>query len=280
MTLAGSYNGLAFGVAGVDPRLDVITFTGFHDLPGMRSADVPRGNDDGGFSGPDWLDERTVQLGLRVLAADNATYLAQLQAIKAAFTRSATVELPLYLWDSTRLIYCRVRKRSIPEDTLWRATFGEAQMELVASDPRIYDVNLLTATVPVAVASGGRTYPRLYPLTYGVTGGGGTFQMTNIGGYASKATAHIAGPIDSPRIEATDQGRKVQLAISLGATDFLDIDFKSRSIVLNGQASRRSALTSDSAWFDVQPGLNNLRFAESTATAGGVLTFSFRSAWI
>lgn len=276
LSLAGSYNGLTFGPGG---QVHVGSLAGLDDLPPIRAIDQPKGGADGAFVSLDLLGPRTITMALEIIASTPTAYRALVDAVMAA-TVTQAAELPLYLYGSTRRLLCRPRRRMIPYDAEELRRAGEAIVEFVATDPLIYDATLLTATVAVAVASGGRTYNRVYPLTYGATGSGGTFQMTNAGTYPTRATAHIVGPVDNPRIEAIDQSKKIQLALSLGASDFLDIDFKNRSIVLNGTASRRTALTADSAWFDILPGLNNLRYAESTATPGSVLTFSFRSAWV
>jgi hypothetical protein len=282
--LSGAFNGLAFGIppssSDPPPWIDVDTFIGFDDLPVIRSSDAPRANDHGSFPGSDWAEARFMQLGLHVMAGDHLQYRQAMDSIRAAFTTSL-VELPLYIWDSTRVVFCKVRKRHIPTDPSWDQVEGTALMELSATDPRIYDAQPLQTYAQVATPVGGLLFPVTFPMTFGVaTAGSGTFQAINSGNFETRPTARIYGPIDNPRIEHSDLGLKIDLAISLATGDYLDIDFGARSITLNGTASRRYVLTGDSTWFALVPGLNNLRFAANSVSTTGLLSFSWRSAWL
>lgn len=219
-------------------------------------------------------------MALEIFDSTPAAYRALVDSVIAA-TIVQPVELPLYLYGSTRLVNCRARRRSIPYDAEYLRRAGEATIEFVATDPRIYDATLTQFTQAVAVAGSGRTYNRTYNMTYGaVAGSSGTFAVTNAGTFPTRGTVRITGPVDTPRFEAIDQGKVIQLAISLTAGDYIDIDMAAKSITLNGTASRYSTMTTNSAWFEILPGVNNLRYAADTTSVGSALELSFRSAWM
>lgn len=277
--LSGSYNGLQFDSFGQASDIAVAEHTGLDDLPVLLTSDVHRSQDDGSYLGFDYAGERVVTLKLMILG-DEVTYRTLVDALRDAFSPRRSTELPLYFLGSTRLVFCRPTKRRPAFDHLNAAGFGVVDVELTATDPRIYDADLTTVSVPVATSSGGFTFPITFPLAFGSAGAGGTFQLDNIGNWSSPLSIHIAGPVDNPRIEHVDQGKTLRFAGSLSATDYLDIDTANHSIVLNNQASRRGWLTSDSAWFDIRPGINNLRYAANSVAVGSVATVSFRSAWL
>ena len=254
--------------------------SGSTTCPLSRAIDTPKDGDHGSFQNRDYLGERTITMALEIFADTAQLYRNLVDSVIAA-TIVQPVELPLFLYNSTRLIYCRPRRRSIPYDAENLRRSGEATIEFVATDPRIYDAIPTQLTQSVAVVSSGRTYNRVYPMTYGAAlGGSGTFQVTNTGTFPTRPTVHITGPVDNPRFEATDQSKKIELAITLAATDYIDIDFMARSVVLNGTASRRSLMTPDSAWFEILPGVNNLRYSANTTQTGSTMTLAYRSAWI
>jgi hypothetical protein len=280
--LNGSYNNYVFDKTFDDlqHKIYVTQMDGVDDLPTVRQSDVPRAQQDGSFGGLDYLDERVITLGLNLIAPDNPTFRQMRQDLETAFQPMRSAELPLYLFNNTRIIFARVKKRSGGMDLSWAQTQGETLLELVATDPRKYAANLTTLAASVAVLGGGVTFPLTFPLTFGTATVSGQIIATNAGNYSTLPTAHITGPVDNPRIEHTDQGAAITMAISLAAGDYLDIDFAAHTIILNGTASRRSTLTAASRWFELTPGDNHLRYSADTVQLGSVCTLTFRSAWL
>jgi hypothetical protein len=66
--------------------------------------------------------------------------------------------------------------------------------------------------------------------------------------------------------------------ITIADGDFLWIDTETRSVLLNGTASRFPNKSSND-WIDLQPGVNEITFRASTPSAAS-MTMSFRSAWV
>lgn len=277
VTLA-TYNGLTFGQA---QPVKIVEVGGFDDLPTIRDGNIPRSADHGAFLGSHYLDGRIVTFSLRIAPQGSRAGLeAQIDTLRAALGVQTARELPLTV-NGNRQLNCRPTKRFVSDSiddwgSAWTAT---AQLEFEASDPRIYDATLQTPSTGLATVSGGMTFPASFPLGFGAPASGGYIFATNAGTFPTRPLAIIAGPVVNPQIQNVTTGDTVKLNITLASTDMLAVDFNARTILLNGTASRYSALTSDSAWFELVPGTTTIRFLAS-AFAAGTLTLQYRSAWL
>lgn len=274
-----SYNGLTLG-AGTPYGLT--NALGLDDLPDLRTSDTPRPSDHGLYAGSDFAAGRLVELALTVTAADNAAFRAAIQALDDA-TVLQTTEKALSFQQpgsaAARRVNVRPRRRSIPNDWDYVFRIGRAILQFYATDPRVYDDTLLSSSTAAATSGGGRTYNRVYNLTYAAGGAGGTITATNGGNFPTRPTARIDGPVTDPRIENVTAGKFLQFSgLTLAAGEWLDIDFANRTVLLNGTASRYNLLTSTSSFWELAPGANQINFTSGSAT--GTLTLSWRSAWL
>lgn len=290
--LSGSYNGLAFG-PGTDFHLGSVTaasstasialetgISGLDDLPPIRSSDAPRGQDIGSWRGLDFVDARTIHLEFEIIAADNPTLYSDIALLEAAFTPQQSGELPLLLFNSTRQINCRVRSRSVPYDTGQLPRIGGMIVELLASDPRIYDANLTTLVLIPSSGTVGASWNWAWNLSWGGASTSGTGTAVNAGNYGTRPVIAILGPCTNPYIQNVTTGALLSFSISLGASDTLTIDTDAHSILLNGSASRYAALISGSQWFELAPGTTGLKFGAGSFSGGSQATVTFRNAWM
>lgn len=156
------------------------------------------------------------------------------------------------------------------------------QVQIACEDPRIYASTPQAPSTTLPVSSGGRAYPRTYPVAYGSSGSGGSLQVINNGNFRDGAAAvlRVSNNTLNPRIELIGTGKFLKVNIQLFDGDTLDIDLQYRTILLNGTASRRNALTSDSTWFLIPPGSQQLNFRADAYSATSTLSIpTFRSAW-
>lgn len=155
-------------------------------------------------------------------------------------------------------------------------------IQLKAPDPRKYAKYESAGTTMLFSASGGREYPRTYPVTYGVSGASGVITVNNKGTYITNAQLRIYGPIADPEIEHLETGSKLQFSGVIQATEYYDLDLFDRTVLLNGTTSRREMLATRSQWFVINPGMNHIRFNGSTfdTSLTPSLTVNYRSAWI
>jgi hypothetical protein len=273
------FNGFTVGAT---TAIGVRNLTGLHDTPGVRSSDQDRPRRHGQFAGTDYLTGRILQASLYVKATHPSSVW---QELSEAFV-VGMVETP---WQAQypgvaggRLVQinARCRKLALGIDYEYAALGeGEALVEWAASDPRIYDAaETVLGTTMATPAGTGATFPWTFPLTFGGALSGGSVTATNEGEFPAPWAAVITGPVTDPRLENVTTGQTVGFTGSVAGGETLEIDSESRSVLLNGTASRYSWLTAGSQWFDLTPGANEIRLAGSSGS--GTLTLTFRSSWI
>lgn len=98
--------------------------------------------------------------------------------------------------------------------------------------------------------SGGLAFPAVFPATFDADVVTGVVEITNAGTAPPPVTVTIHGPSSSPIIR-TDDGQQMPLDITLDVGQFLEVDLDRKTIKLNGQASRRSALRGK--WINLRP---------------------------
>lgn len=201
---------------------------------------------------------------------------------RVAYTSTRNL-YPLTVTEShmTRLAYVR---RSGAQKVDDRQGFGfDFSISLVAPDPRKYaaDLTSLTVTMPGAAIPVGRTYPRVYPITYpAVVSYQPVINAFNAGTRRTGAQIAITSGLDNPGVIHQDSGAVLQFGVSLGGNDTLVLDLAAKTAVLNGTASRRGALLTGSSWFMLASGDNNLRLVGiPNGTGNPAMTVNYRSAW-
>lgn len=126
-------------------------------------------------------------------------------------------------------------------------------------------------------SDGGRTYPRVYPLSYGANTG--TSQLvSNSGNVDTWPVTTIDGPITNPRLENVTTGQTLSLSIEVADGAFLEVDHSQRTVKLNGTASRYASLLSPVQWWPLVPGINAIRLGADTSGAGAQALVSWSDA--
>lgn len=276
-----SFNGLTFG--GVGAAVQFVGADGLEDLPEVRTSDEARGNTDGMYSGSDLLGGRTVHLDLLIVAgAVGLSMRTVVEQLKAAFVVQKTGTLPYRFTlpgATTKRLNVRCRRRLLPIAADYPFGRAPASVELFAPDPRIYEDTASSVSVALPSAVTGRTYNRTYNLIYGAGGSGNTQVATNTGTVATKPTIVLTGPVDTPLVQNLTTGQFLRFNIVLAATDTLTIDTDARTVFLNGTTSVRTALSTDSTWWDLAPGPNTVLYGAAGFTAS-TATVSWRSAYL
>lgn len=266
----------SYGIASID---------GLADLPAIRFVDTPRLQRDGLRPGNDYLGQRTVTLSIDIHATSDADLATKVEALQTAFRPGLNTEEPLVfqipgLADGQKArVNCRVRKRSSQIGQNWLYRYPRMVLQLSATDPRIYSNTLNTDITSLPTSAGGRTYPKTYPLVYGAVSTGGTISAVNSGSYSTPVQLRIDGPVTDPKITNTTTGDYLSFKITVDSGDYLLVDTATRTVLLNGTASRYSSLDSSSRWFDLEPGTNQLDYSAITFSSS-TLTASWRSAWV
>lgn len=135
-SLAGSYNGLSFGVG---QQVHVLEMVGIRDLPEIETTHEPKALTNGMFRGT--VRTRglsfTMVFGLIPNTRTPAGYDALLETVITAFGVQADTDLPLQFWGNTKYIYCHPTKRTIPLECESPQIGGEVTVEFFACDPTI-----------------------------------------------------------------------------------------------------------------------------------------------
>lgn len=262
---------------------------GLSDHPGVRSSDQTRLRAHGLLAGDDFLDGRSITVPIRIFGGDSAGLSTAVAALKAALVPGAaeaplTFQLPGVAGGGVRRINARPRRLSLPVD--FAHAISRTVLALVgfdACDPRIYDETATTLTTGLAASVAGLSWPLAWNLNWGGASVGNSVIATNIGSFSTPWTARIDGPVTNPSVENVTTGQVLSLSgdggLVLAAGEWVDLDSSTRTVLLGGTASRYSALTSSSSWWDLPPGSTTLRFA-GTTTGSPQLAITFRSAWI
>ena len=158
----------------------------------------PRPIDPGTFSGFDFPEGRTFLLDITVISPDNATYHTDLAALQAAFSPLKSAVLPLYIFGSQRVIYCRVRKRAAPYDASWPQRTGVVSFEMFALTTGVRRQRQHHDDRAGQSGGAARQFPYMYPYTYGAATSGGSLTFTNLGNFATRPVFTISGTDHQP----------------------------------------------------------------------------------
>lgn len=187
--------------------------------------------------------------------------------------------------------------------TVRQSGLTEFSVELRAADPVKYSLERMRgpadADAPIAVgaglSSGPRSYPRQYDTAtdnlreYGVAGTPNFIFIVNEGNYNSPPVIRIYGPVTNPRVELSDwEGKsadepveEMSFVLTLQDGEYLEINVKEKTVLLNGAISRRGTMTFQSDWFTLRPGTSKIRYTALTAPGNSTtLDIEAYSAWL
>jgi hypothetical protein len=251
------------------PFIDVQTVQGLDSAP-FRESEKDTEGVDGGVVEAEFETIRTIIVEGTIYATPT-TIFDMLDSMKGNFGPS-TVSQPFYFKmpsQSQRFVWCKSLGMRYDLNAAIRLATTAFQITLKAYDPTIYSsVQFSISKGLPPPATQGRGYPRIYPLGYGGVSNSGIISITNSGNKPVGAIMKIPGPVANPKILSdTEDGKFLQVLITLGATDVLTIDTGARTVFLNGTGNRRGLLAPLSEWFLLQPGVNNLRYSAATQTS-------------
>jgi hypothetical protein len=136
----------------------------------------------------------------------------------------------------------------------------------------------------VTAGSGGRSYPRTYPLTYAESSPVGAVTVGNDGNVAVRPLLRLYGPASDPRVENQTTGERLIFeGLTLLAGEWLEIDCLEKTARLNGLANQSRLAQLDflnSTWLRLLPGMNTVRYYPVSFGDGARLEARFRPAWL
>lgn len=189
-------------------------------------------------------------------------------------------------------------------DTVRASGLTQFSIQLLAADPIKYAVDQMTQPAPndgqdfvvyPGTVSTGRAYPRAYTVdsagtpadqtddvrVYGAQGSPNTCQIYNAGNYPSPPVIYLWGPTLNPHIEIVETGEYMTFTAQLATGQYLQVNVKDKTVLLNGTVSLRGTMTFDSTWFRLLPGTSTVRYTSQLSSVGSIgATMEAYSAWL
>ncbi|WP_263165390.1 phage tail family protein [Streptomyces sp. SCSIO ZS0520] len=262
--------------AGVAWRLQV--------LEGWDGAEVrtdmqPREADHGAWAAPGYLGERPITLGGLIEAPDRPALEEAMDRMRAEVGLADTV---LTVWESTPK-QCLVRQSGRLVMQYQSDRIATYSVLVTAPDPRRYGTVLRQASTALPVSTGGLAPPVTPPVTITATTVVGSLDAANEGSFETRPVFVIDGPVDSPQILAQMPDGSVRFLTysqSLATGDRLVLDTDAKSVILNGNASRRRFLSTPTGWPVIPAGSSvGVLFRAAFYNSGALLTVQWRPAW-
>src|ERR1700746_1591427 len=248
------------------PFVDVQQVSGL-DVAPLRTASDEHQGMDGTYIDTPYMSSRTIVINgnLYTNPSDPDTLLNSLKA-----DYGSNVVRPFYFQlpgQPLRFVNCEGGGLVYDIDGGRRSGVTVLQATLLAEDPYIYDWPAQTAVVSVpTVIIVGTGFNMAFNVGFGgsVPLNGAT--AGNNGTHTAYPIITITGPVTNPVL--TDSfGITMAFSISLASGDSLVIHCRDKSVVLNGQASRRNTL-SGLRWFSVPPGASETIFFSADSGTG------------
>jgi hypothetical protein len=203
--------------------------------------------------------------------------------VRDAFPRNVELELTRY---ETIPKFLRFRRSGQMPDPAWVGpTAFRFGVPIRAADPFKYALTSQVESSGVAgLSTGGRSYPRTYPLVYTTIASGTANLVTinNVGTAPTPPEIVLNGPLSkggwrlvNETLELADREGTLKFDVGLVAGDVLEINFRTETALLNGYLITAS-LFGD--FWKVQPGVNVIKLYADFDPAAG-FTVTARSAW-
>lgn len=253
------------------PFVDLTKITGF-DSGEFRTSNRVREGVDGGFLDAEYENMRTIVLEGNAYA-DPGNIIPYLFQLKADYSPTKKAK-PLYFelpGLGPMVLYCKSLGIKFDIEQAVATGVTPVQIQLQAEDPTIYarDLKIVTAVFDTTAPTLGRGYNRSYSYGYGASGqvAPGTLIIRNSGFKEAKALIRISNT-DSPQIISDNEGKVISLKSYISGTDYMELDLRNRTVMLNGTTNRGNQMVTPTSWFMIQPGDNYLRLLGKPAGLG------------
>lgn len=267
------FSGVAFG-SGTSYRTEEME--GLFGIPDLSTSDLNRLDRHGAIPGDDLMGGRKIIGKINLEELVKATMETKLTAWQTAMRVRNREEQLVYQRPGTgkRYVSARPRKSSYPSDYQLAHGLGKLAVEWFCPDPRHYLLATKTTVVTVASAS----------LTQ-------TTALTVVtGNFETEPVITITGPATNPRLSLSGQtaidgrsynGRVFAVDVVMTAGDTMIIDFKNKTIKLNG-VDRYDLKRVDSRWWSLLPGAQSLTYSRSAGNTGAAATATpvWNDAWV
>jgi len=229
------------------------------------------------------LSPRTLMVRFLLLAADRAGVEQKRRRIAAAFNpRNGLGTLVWTQEDGAQYALRCVALSGSPTFLAGCSSQGRSWQEVVvdlqAPDPCWFDAE--ATTLPLAGLTGGLAFPAFFPASFAAMGS--TMVVVNKGDIAAPVRIQIPGPCLNPVVENLTTGEKIglQMEVDEGETILIDTAYGNllcRLQAANGtQTNAMQYLSSDSTFWQLQPGENIVTFSAPGGSAEVAIEYASR----
>ena len=229
------------------------------------------------------LSPRTLMVRFLLLAADRAGVEQKRRRIAAAFNpRNGLGTLVWTQEDGAQYALRCVALSGSPTFLAGCSSQGRSWQEVVvdlqAPDPCWFDA--AATTLPLAGLTGGLAFPASFPASFAAMGS--TMVVVNKGDIAAPVRIQIPGPCLNPVVENLTTGEKIglQMEVDEGETILIDTAYGNllcRLQAANGtQTNAMQYLSSDSTFWQLQPGENIVTFSAPGGSAEVAIEYASR----
>lgn len=268
-------------VMGNSTGIRVLDTSGVLDWPDRMGSAEAYGDRQGGFdNGYNPIGIRRVVMSVGVhVEKDGQAVEETLQEMLGLIAKSRRgILVSLRTGKNPRTLFCRPKRAEFPGT--WDVGMGLAKgvLEFEATDPVWHGLES-TYETGMMEASGGRTYDRTYPMTYGALGDGGSVVVSNDGNIESYPVMRVYGPVDTPIIKNAAKDKFIKVNVDIPADSFLEINLAKHTILMDGTGNQRSALDPSSRWFSFDPGDSEVIFNGNVFDEDATLQIDMYNAW-
>lgn len=218
------------------------------DAPDLRATVLSLAGEDREAMGPVLYKGRALSLKGTCVTPTDAAFWASRTALATATLLTTSSGLLTVAETTTKKISVYRAGRVLMRPLGGLRGF-EFEVPLMAPDPRI-----LANTATTITAAG---------------------TATNTGNFKASPVLTVTGSAAGPIVIAnTTAGKTVTISTSVPAAQLLVVDFKARTILLNG-VNRYDLVASTPQWFDIAPGNNTI-----TYSGGGTIALTWNDSWI
>lgn len=154
---------------------------------------------------------------------------------------------------------------------------ADFQAQFESAFPFLQGQTLNELSLFLPTGGGGKVPPDTMPMSLSYGSGGSIFPANN-GNAPSYPTARINGPVTNPALRNEAIGRELQMNLTLASGEYVDLDFKRKTVTNHQGVNRYDAKSGD--WWFLQPGTNEVKFRANTYDANAVTTFKFRDSYL
>lgn len=256
------------------------------DITGLDSADVIESveenvESDGAVHGKFFSGRRPIVLESLIYkhtsVADRNQKLQRLTAAVNALRLDGVIRWTPQGYEE---MFCSYRKQQRTQ--IQGAWNKQVQASLISADPRIESVAKYEQTLTASgTGTAGRSYDRSYNVNYDWAPARGSLTVTNTGDGNAAPIITLSGDLNNPAIQNLTTEQELSLNIDLATSDVLVIDFKARTLTLNGNTALYSPVEmTRSWWWDLIPGANSIQLLAASYTGSPTMKVTHRNTWL